>query len=70
MNSEYLRDLGDARGYAAANYADNVSGKPLDTLSPEGVRPLGMTAEGEMWFDDGFNKGIESYQNDQIEENE
>ena len=70
MNSEYLRDLGDARGYAAANYADNVSGEPLDTLTPDRVRPEGLTAEDEMWFDDGFYRGIEAYENNQIEESE
>lgn len=68
MNNEQWRTVGRSHGYDAANYADNVSGEDLETLSADRTLPLGLTPEQEMWYRDGFSSGIEDYGNEQYED--
>lgn len=58
---EQARDLGHWHGYAAADYAASMSGEDLDTLEPARTRPLGMTAREVMFYDDGYDRGIDAF---------
>ena len=58
------RDLGHAHGYAAANYAANVSGEDLDLLAPARTRPSRLTPRLAMFYDDGFDNGIDAFKLD------
>jgi hypothetical protein len=61
---EEARELGQHHGYVSAQYADGVSGEDLDLLSPEPTRPLGMTPRAAMFYDDGFDRGIDEFKID------
>jgi hypothetical protein len=58
---EEARQLGEHHGTNAANYAANVSGEDLDLLSPERTRPLSMTPQARMFYDDGYDRGIDTF---------
>ena len=58
---EDARALGHYRGTNAANYAANVSGEDLDTLTPDDVRPLRMTDRARMFFNDGFSTAVDAF---------
>jgi hypothetical protein len=67
MSDETARALGHYRGYNAANYAANVSGEDLDTLTPDSRRSQRLTARERMFYDDGFSAGIDAFKLDDME---
>jgi hypothetical protein len=65
-SDEDARQLGQHHGYAAANYAANVSGEEFSGLRAEDTMPLAIAADerAAMFYRDGFDTGIDEYQID------
>ena len=66
MSDENARELGHYRGYNAANYAANVSGEDLDTLTPDAYGQH-LAGRERMFFDDGFSAGVDAFKLDDMD---
>ena len=66
-NDRQARLAGELAGYAAANYAINVSGEPVSEMHFEQATRAELTDTERMWYADGFNQGKEQYEQEQLE---